>query len=164
MPDGLGNKGVDQRFAVAVHAMCVLSYHSPELSNASFVGDSISVNPLIAKRIIGSMVKAGLAEAVLGARGGYRLARSADQVSLWDIYHAVQGNGPFRSRYGMPESNCDEGRAIDRVVFDLYEDLDQEIERRLSQITLAQILLAAERVERIPLDAIQVGAFGRVRQ
>jgi len=59
----------------------------------------------------------------------------------------------------MPESNCDEGRAIDRVVFDLYEDLDQEIERRLSQITLAQILLAAERVERIPLDAIQVGAF-----
>ncbi|WP_439530093.1 Rrf2 family transcriptional regulator [Pannonibacter sp.] len=143
--------GVDQRFSVAVHAMCVLTFRSPDLSNAVFVGDNISVNPLIVKRIIGSMVKAGLAEAVLGARGGYRLARPADQVTLWDIYFAVQGSGPFRKRHGMPESNCDEGRAIDRVVYDLYTDLDLVVETRLKQVTLAHILQCAMKGGRLQL-------------
>ncbi|MFN7169165.1 MAG: Rrf2 family transcriptional regulator [Pannonibacter sp.] len=146
------SKGVDQRFSVAVHAMCVLTFRSPELSNAVFLGENISVNPLIVKRIIGSMVKAGLAEAVLGARGGYRLARAADQVSLWDIYYAVQGSGPFRKRHGMPESNCDEGRAIDRVVYDLYTDLDLVVEARMKQVTLAHILQAAVKGERVLLS------------
>lgn len=145
-------RGVDQRFSVAVHAMCVLTFRSPELSNAVFLGENISVHPLIVKRIIGSMVKAGLAEAVLGARGGYRLARGADQVTLWDIYYAVQGSGPFRKRHGMPESNCDEGRAIDRVVYDLYTDLDLVVETRLKQVTLADILQAAMKGERVLLS------------
>lgn len=146
-------KGVDQRFAVAVHAMCVLSFRSPELSSAAFVGENISVNPLIVKRIIGAMVRAGLVEAVRGSRGGYRLMRNAQNVSLWDIYFAVQAGGPFLKRFGMPQSNCDEGRAIDRVVFDLYADLDHAIKGRLDGITLAHILQAAAEGTRIPLSS-----------
>lgn len=141
--------GVDQRLAVAVHAMCVLSVRTPELSNAPFIGENISVNSLIVKRIIGAMVKAGLVIAVLGARGGYRLARSPQEVSLWDIYFAVQGSGLFRKRFGMPQSNCEEGLAIDRVVFDLYANLDKAVEARLSGITLADILEAAVKGGRI---------------
>ncbi|NBN63840.1 hypothetical protein GWI72_04275 [Microvirga tunisiensis] len=136
---------------MAVHAMCVLSFRSPHLSSAVFVGENISVNPLIVKRIIGAMVKAGLAEAVLGARGGYRLARPAEVVTLWDIYYAIQGSGPFLKRHGMPESNCDEGRAIDRVVHDLYTDLDLVVETRLKRVTLASILQSAMKGERIQL-------------
>ncbi len=39
---------------------------------------------------------------------------------LWQLFEAIQGSGPFSKRFGMPQSNCDEGRAIDRVVYDLY--------------------------------------------
>ncbi len=43
----------------------------------------------------------------------------------------------------MPQSNCDEGRAIDRVVYDPYSSLDAMIEERLRAVSLATILQSA---------------------
>lgn len=43
----------------------------------------------------------------------------------------------------MPQSNCDEGRAIDRVVYDLDSSLDAMVEERLRAVSLATILQSA---------------------
>ena len=41
-----------------------------------------------------AMVKAGLLESVPGPRGGYRLGRSAGEMTLLDIVDAVEGKAP----------------------------------------------------------------------
>lgn len=45
-------------------------------------------------RILRRLVSAGLLEGTSGPRGGYRLARRARQISLWDIVVAVEGETP----------------------------------------------------------------------
>ncbi len=41
-----------------------------------------------------ALSKAGITKTSRGAHGGYRLAKPADQISLWDITAAVDGNSP----------------------------------------------------------------------
>ncbi|MHB8671698.1 MAG: RrF2 family transcriptional regulator [Acidimicrobiales bacterium] len=41
-----------------------------------------------------SLSRAGIVEAVAGAHGGYRLARSADRVTLLEVVEAVEGSAP----------------------------------------------------------------------
>ncbi|WP_321364909.1 Rrf2 family transcriptional regulator [uncultured Celeribacter sp.] len=136
-------KGVDQRFAVATHAMCVLATRGQAISSAQFISENISVSAIIIKRVMRPIVVGGYVEAVVGAVGGYRLIRDPNEINLWLILEAIQGSGPFSKRFGMPESNCDEGRAIDQVVYDLYSSLDVMIEERLRAVSLASILQSA---------------------
>ncbi|SIN63778.1 transcriptional regulator, BadM/Rrf2 family [Parasphingorhabdus marina DSM 22363] len=49
--------------------------------------------PYMAKQMQ-ALSKAGITRSSRGAHGGYRLARPADQISLWDITAAVDGKGP----------------------------------------------------------------------
>ena len=135
--------GVDQRFAVATHAMCVLAVRGQAVSSAQFISENISVSAIIIKRVMRPIVLAGYVEAVVGAVGGYRLIRDPEEINLWQLLEAIQGSGPFSKRFGMPQSNCDEGRAIDRVVYDLYSSLDAMIEERLRAVSLASILQSA---------------------
>lgn len=39
-----------------------------------------------------ALTRAGVVESVRGARGGYRLARPASEISLWDIVEAIEGD------------------------------------------------------------------------
>lgn len=60
-----------------------------------------------------ALAAAGLVEARPGPRGGYRLARSPDTMSLLDIVEAIDGPGPAfvcreirRRRPGAPTDAC----------------------------------------------------------
>ena len=41
-----------------------------------------------------ALARAGVVESVRGPSGGYRLARDADSISLWDIVQAIEGEEP----------------------------------------------------------------------
>ncbi|MEZ6029644.1 MAG: Rrf2 family transcriptional regulator [Hyphomonadaceae bacterium] len=38
-----------------------------------------------------ALARAGVVESVRGPRGGYRLARPASEISLWDVLEAIEG-------------------------------------------------------------------------
>jgi Rrf2 family protein len=42
-------------------------------------------------KIFTKLTKAGLVRSSIGAKGGYELARAADQISFWDVVVAVEG-------------------------------------------------------------------------
>lgn len=46
-------------------------------------------------KVFARLRKAGVVRSVPGVRGGYELARPAEDVSFWDIVEAVEGPSPF---------------------------------------------------------------------
>lgn len=48
-------------------------------------------------QVMGDLVAAGLVEATTGRSGGYRLARSADAITLLDVVDAVEGDSRRQS-------------------------------------------------------------------
>jgi Rrf2 family protein len=50
--------------------------------------------PYLAKSLQGLM-RAGIVESVTGRHGGYRLGKPASEISLLDVFQAVDGDGTF---------------------------------------------------------------------
>lgn len=46
-------------------------------------------------KIFSKLTKAGIVSSVPGAKGGYKLAKSPDDISFWDVVEAVEGTTPI---------------------------------------------------------------------
>ncbi|MGC8494451.1 MAG: RrF2 family transcriptional regulator [Syntrophobacteraceae bacterium] len=46
-------------------------------------------------KIFTKLQKAGIVRSITGVKGGYELARRAEDISFWDIIEAIEGNAPF---------------------------------------------------------------------
>jgi Rrf2 family protein len=54
-----------------------------------------------------ALARAGVVESVRGAGGGYRLAKPARDITLWDIFEAIEGNEtPFRCTEIRQQGPC----------------------------------------------------------
>ena len=54
-----------------------------------------------------ALARAGIVQSIRGAGGGYRLARSAAEISLWDILEAIEGEEPaFRCSEIRQQGPC----------------------------------------------------------
>jgi Rrf2 family protein len=83
--------GVEQ----AVHCMLLLSGLSESgVLSAAALAEFHGVSPSYLLKHLQALAGAGLLEAVPGPRGGYRLARSAERITLLDVVLAVEGPEP----------------------------------------------------------------------
>lgn len=46
-------------------------------------------------KVFGKLSKAGIVSSVPGVKGGYRLSRSPEDISFWDVVEAVEGPKPI---------------------------------------------------------------------
>ena len=70
-----------------------MAQHADVLVSASVVAHRALLEPSTASKILKLLSNAGLVESLRGTHGGYRLALSAETISLLDILQAI--DGPF---------------------------------------------------------------------
>ena len=69
--------------------MVYLAKQEPRLCNAREIALHTHLNLPTVSKILKSLLAARLLTSVLGSAGGYKLQRSADEISVMDILHAV---------------------------------------------------------------------------
>ena len=83
------NKGVEW----AAHACTLLAALPDGWSlNAEALADYHDLPPAYMAKQMQSLARAGLVTSARGGGGGYRLAKPADDISLLDVYLAIEGN------------------------------------------------------------------------
>lgn len=83
--------GVEQ----AIHCVLLMSGLSETgVLSAQALAEFHGVSPSYLLKHLQAMAGAGLLESVPGPKGGYRLAKSADKITLLDIVVAVEGPEP----------------------------------------------------------------------
>jgi Rrf2 family protein len=80
---------VNQQFTFAVHVMTVLAF-SGGIVDSQTLAQSVNTNPVVVRRILLALRRAGLVETFAGKHGGARLRKPADKISLRHIYDAVE--------------------------------------------------------------------------
>ena len=78
------------RFATAIHIMTLLAESPQDWLTSDWMAGSININPVIVRKEIGTLKEAGLIISRQGKDGGTQLAKSADSISISDIYLAVK--------------------------------------------------------------------------
>lgn len=127
------------RFAVAVHILALMSGVENEPIKSDQMAGSVNTNPVVIRRILCALSHAELVTSQTGAAGGYRLARKASQISLLDVYRAVEEGGVFALHRQSPSRGCLVGGAIESVLKDVLGEVNLAVERALAKTTIEQV-------------------------
>lgn len=133
-------KQISSRFSIAVHTLSLIAI-GPNECTGDFIASSVNTNPVVIRRIMGMLKKAGFIDVRPGV-GGASLLKEPEQITLLDIYRAVdvtEEHQLFRI-HEKPNIACPVGRNIEQVLQTELKDAQSVMEQRLSQTTLAQII------------------------
>ena len=92
----------------ACHACAILAGLPPGMAlSASALAAFHELPPAYMAKQLQALSRAGIVRAVRGVSGGYRLARLANEISLWDIRQAIEGASPeFQCREIRRKGPC----------------------------------------------------------
>jgi len=79
----------------AIHGLLWLVGNDDRALSSRDVAELQQISPSFLAKIFPKLEKAGILVASEGVRGGYRLARPADQISFLDVVDAVEGKKPL---------------------------------------------------------------------
>ena len=138
----------NSRFAVGVHALALATIAQemrkgrPVTSNA--IAATVGVHPVHVRRVMGSLREAGLVESQSGPMGGWELTRDAKEITLYDIYLALEPELPFGLPTRVPDACCRFAPNLPRALADAMESAKQALKQHLSSVTLDQVLVSME--------------------
>lgn len=127
------------RFAVAVHVLTLLAWSGEEPLTSEDIACSVNTNAVVIRRILCALREAGLVTTQPGASGGSRLARPASEITLRDVYRAVEGQAIFALHRQPPNPTCRVGMNIGGVLGDVLEAVGGAVEGVLDRITVESI-------------------------
>jgi Rrf2 family protein len=126
------------RFAVGVHIMALLATTEGPVPS-SLIAGSVNTNPAMIRRILAMLGKAGLTSSTMGSNGGTVLARPAAQISLLEIYHAVEEAAVLAPHSNAPNPACEVGRGIAAVLARVIDKAQTAMEASIAGISVAEI-------------------------
>ena len=128
------------RFAVAVHVLSLMAWSEDEPLKSEQVADSVNTNPVVIRRMLCELAQNKLVISQTGSMGGSRLARRPEEITLLDIYRALECGGVFSLHRQHPSRRCPVGVNIETVLGQLLEEVDTAVEQVLARITIRDIV------------------------
>ncbi len=125
---------------MAVHVLVMLAKNSDGNVKSECIAESVNTNAVVIRRLLCQLSSANLVVSQTGAAGGTRLAKSAKDISLNEIYQAVSTGEVFALHRQRPNQDCPVGKNIESVLCNLQKEIDKAIEEKLSERNLQSVL------------------------
>ena len=132
---------ISSRFTIAVHILiCIETFKEDYKITSDFLASSVNVNPVVIRRLLQQLKKAGIINVKRGSGGAY-IEKPLDKITLLDVYNAVEciDNGNLFHFHENPNSRCPVGRNIHSVLDRRLDSIQQAMEREMSSVTLQDI-------------------------
>ena len=128
------------RLPVAVHILlCIAVFDGQDKTTSNFIAGSVGVNPVIVRGALGKLKSAGIVHVDAGV-GGAHLAREAKDISLFDVFQAVEENGSVFHLHDNPNPACPVGRNVHAVLNHNFATVDQAMQEQMTKITLQMLI------------------------
>lgn len=155
------SNAVEQSLVVLV----MLALQKDELPIKSYLlSNRLEVSESYLKKTMRKLVVAGIVQAIASKEGGFKLGRSIADITLLDVYEAIEGDGSFIHSTQLADriflnqaSNKpveDVQQALEVAVDDVltvFNDAEADFKKRLQNYTIAKLL-----------QHINVDEFGKI--
>lgn len=129
------------RFPVALHIMCMLTHFEKLVAGAYLssgkMAGSTQKNEAMVRQIIGMLAKEGLVNSSAGSKGGARLAKEAQRITLLDIYRAVEEQKIFGIHSG--KDDCLVANFVEDYLEDFFLRAEEQFESELDRVRLSDL-------------------------
>ena len=135
------------RLPVATHILlCIALLGDEHKTTSTFLAGSVGVNPVIVRNVLGQLKAAGLVPVEPGV-GGATLARDPEQITLLDVFRAVEEHESLFRFHENPNPECPVGRNVHAVLGKSLAAVDDAMEAQLAATTLADLMDATTKRE-----------------
>lgn len=131
---------ISTRFSVGVHILALLAINKDGSNTSEFIAGSINTNPVVVRRLMAQLKRAGLVDTSPGVAGA-TLACPPEAITLLDVYHAV--DAVHNTLFDMHENTnpaCPVGANIQAALEGALLDAQSAMEKTLSGVTVADVL------------------------
>ncbi|MFD0586580.1 RrF2 family transcriptional regulator [Paenibacillus sp. GCM10027627] len=143
----VADKGIDfgpPHFKIAMHTVVRLAHKNTILSSAAIAGQ-VESHATFMRRVLNSLVQAGIVESRGGRDGGYRLKKQVDQLTLGEIYEAVQAGRreacDEKDGCMEREGECAEaGALLDQQLELILHEAESQTIQYLHRFTVKQVM------------------------
>ncbi|WP_440105070.1 Rrf2 family transcriptional regulator [Streptosporangium sp. H16] len=141
----------NSKLTIAAHALAWISLYQlqgHEVATSEQIASSANTNPVVIRRLLGELRRAGLVESRRGVGAGWSLARDLESMTLLDVYEAVEPGPMFGMHRATPDQGCVVGYGIQPAMRGIYEGIEETLRRELARVTLEDVVrdvLAAPR-------------------
>lgn len=132
---------ISSRFTVAVHILSLLAVQTEKTNTSNWIAGSVNTNPVVIRRIMSMLKQAGLVEVQAGV-GGANLAKSLEEITLLDVYRAVDvvEEGELFQFHDNPNPQCAVGANIQSVLEVILLAAQEAMEKVLKEVTMANLV------------------------
>lgn len=133
---------ISSRFTIAIHIFaCIDTFENEYKLTSDFIAGSVNVNPVVIRRILQQLKAAGLVTVARGSGGG-SAAKPMDEITLLDIFNAVDciENNQLFHFHENPNTDCPVGRNIHHSLDDKLNIIQSSLEQSMKNITVADVV------------------------
>lgn len=133
---------ISMKCSVAVH--CLIFIHEARgrvKVTSTLLSQSTGCNPVVIRNTLSALKKAGILTVARGT-GGAELSRLPAEITLYDIYHALEPEG-LDSLIGIHACQgraCPVAQNIRRVLEPPYQAIEEAVRRAMEGVTLESML------------------------
>lgn len=133
------------QFSIAVHLMIALGFNSEQQATSGKLASSVNTSPSFVRRILAKLSKANLVNTTTGKSGSCLLAKKPEEISLLEIYHAVDAPKTFAIHDYPVQSRCRVSCGIETTMNKVLAKAQKSFEKTLAETTLAEVIAGIEK-------------------
>ena len=127
------------RLSDAVHIMVYIELYKGQSLSSTDISVSIQTNPTYVRQLMAKLKAANLLQSTRGIAKP-TLTQKPEQISLLDIYKAIEGEKPLLHLDTHVNPECNVGIYIQYALQDHYDTVQKTAEKSMAQITLQNII------------------------
>jgi Rrf2 family protein len=130
----------NSQFSMAIHVLALMAKSCDDRIKSEYIAQSVNTNPVVIRRLLRTLFDADLVISQTGSCGGSCLTRKPSEISLMEVYRAVECGEVFALHRQKPDQDCPIGKGIETVLCNLQKEVDSAIEEKLSKTTLQDVI------------------------
>jgi len=131
---------VNQQFTFAVHILTVLAFSPGEVIGSQILAASVNTNPVVVRRLLLALRRARLIETFTGKHGGARLRKKPREISLMDVYDAVEPRPVIPVNERKAFRRCHVSCNMKNIMSRVAGSTEEAVRNHLRGITLGQLV------------------------
>ncbi|MDP9528705.1 Rrf2 family transcriptional regulator [Pseudomonas protegens] len=130
------------RLITASYILSFVAANAPQKLRTETIAKWVKTHPTRVRSLVSQMVKANILTSWRGPKGGLTLARPASQITLRDVYDAVQESSLIAEKIDNPFSGMEDHCKVFEVFTRLFSLLESNMRLDLASITADQLFVA----------------------
>jgi DNA-binding IscR family transcriptional regulator len=127
--------------------IAIETFKETQKVTSELLASSVNVNPVVIRRLLQQLKKSDIIKVKRGS-GGAEIARPLSDITLLDVYNAVEPveNGELFHFHDNPNQMCPVGRNIHKIMDGRLQEIQEAMEGKMKSITVQDVMEDANRI------------------